>query len=313
RGEDVRARLAVLSEIAGEWRTAARPLLARRPAALAGGDALMLPQTLVGAWPLDGGPDALAGFAGRVAAWQLKALREAKHATDWTVPDESYERMARSYLDFLLDDAASRETLAGIVQRIAPAGAVNGLAQLLLRLTVPGVPDTYQGTERWDLSLVDPDNRRPVDFAARAAVLAEEPPIAALARAWRDGRIKQAVLARTLAFRADRPRLFAEGGYQPIAIAGPRADRLVAFLRRLDDVAVAVVVPYRAAALLDGGGGIVIDRAAWSDTRLVLPRCRAMAEVVTGRALDGAASGRLAVASALADLPVALVALEGLA
>ena len=198
----------------------------------------MLLQMIVGAWPLDLGVDDAEGrraFAERLAQWQEKALREAKLATDWAEPNETYETAARDLLVALVEKNAAPELLGDIVafaQRISAAGAVNGLAQTLLKLTVPGVPDIYQGTEFWDFSLVDPDNRRPVDFAARAAGL-DAAPLADLAAHWRDGRIKQAVIARTLALRRERPALFADGSYEPIAVRGEHADRVIAFARRL--------------------------------------------------------------------------------
>src|SRR5262249_20091132 len=143
------------------------------------GDLALLLQTIVGAWPLDLGLDDRAGrvsFAERVAAWQQKALREAKLHTDWMAVDEAYEQAAFGVVVGLLVEKALPDVLDEIfalVTRLAPVGAVNGLAQCLLRMTVPGVPDLYQGTEFWDFSLVDPDNRRPVDFAKRRAALGE--------------------------------------------------------------------------------------------------------------------------------------------
>ena len=191
RGEDTRARLAVLSEIPSEWEAALqrwtrlnaplkRDLDGPAPDAA---DEIMLYQTLIAAWPLDLAPDdaeGLAAFETRVAAWQEKALREAKRRTSWTVPDTDYEGACRSFLAGLLDAGRSVNMageLASFAARIAPSGAINSLTQTLLRLTSPGVPDLYQGTEFWDFSLVDPDNRRPVDFPARKAGLeaAEEP------------------------------------------------------------------------------------------------------------------------------------------
>ncbi|MBV8826699.1 MAG: malto-oligosyltrehalose synthase [Bradyrhizobiaceae bacterium] len=286
RGEDVRARLAVLSEIPGEWAAALERWLARSASlceAVGGApaphprDIALLLQTIVGAWPpsltLDDAPG-LQEFAERLAGWQQKALREAKLATDWIAPNEAYESAARNFLMRLLaGEADLLPDIARFAQRIAPAGAANGLAQTLLKLTAPGVPDIYQGTDYWDLSLVDPDNRRPVDFAARMASL-DESGFDALAATWRDGRIKQAVIARTLAVRRAAPRLFAEGSYVPIDVRGPLARHVLAFARILDDTITVTVVCRLTVALL-ADDSLAIQRLRWSGTRLVLPpQCR---------------------------------------
>jgi (1->4)-alpha-D-glucan 1-alpha-D-glucosylmutase len=184
--------------------------------------------------------------AKRIAAWQQKALREAKLFSDWSAPNESYERAARELVAWLL--AGPSELLAEIAdfaRRIAPAGAVNGLAQALLKLTAPGVPDIYQGTEYWDFSLVDPDNRSPVDFAMRRRSLGKNSAaalVAALAADWADGRIKQAMIARVLAVRKKMPHLFADGSYVPLEAAGPFAGHVFAFARILGNSAAVVAI-----------------------------------------------------------------------
>ena len=269
----MRARLAVLSECAGDWQAAVRHWIEahaalKRPGPVATqpmpsiADEVMLYQTIVGAWPMTlcaGDAAGVAAFAERLAAWQEKSLREAKLQTDWVAPNAAYEDAARGFLAALLAPGSRFLAEASMfVRRIAPAGAVNGLAQTLLKLTAPGVPDFFQGTEFWDLSLVDPDNRRPVDFAARAAALREgglgegalgegapgegasgegalgegASPVA-LAGAWRDGRVKQAVIARGLALRRRAPALFARGDYRPLEVRGRFASHAVAFLRVL--------------------------------------------------------------------------------
>ncbi len=185
RGEDTRARLAVLSEVPGEWEAALgrwTRLNASLKRDLDGpapdmADEVMLYETLVAAWPFGLQPtdrEGLDAYRERVSAWFQKAMREAKRHTGWAAPDEEYEAAAQNFLACVLDpDRASNVVteIAAFAARIGPPGAVNGLTQMLLRLTTPGVPDLYQGTEYWDLSLVDPDNRRPVDFAAREASL----------------------------------------------------------------------------------------------------------------------------------------------
>ena len=240
RGEDSRARLAVLSE-RGEWYGALVEHWLRLAAGLrkltASGDApspadeLMLFQTLLGSWPLDlscDDQDGLERYFERVATWQRKALREAKLRSSWSAPDEEYEGICRDYLQQLLchpDGLALRRSIASAANDMAAAGALNGLVQCLLRLTVPGVPDLYQGCEFWDLSLVDPDNRRPVDYPARADALAQLQEPATLLTHWRDGRIKQHLISRLLRLRAQLPELFARGSYLPLGLSGQSAAR----------------------------------------------------------------------------------------
>ena len=162
-----------------------------------------------------------AAYTERLAGWQLKAMREAKLATDWTAPNLEYEDAARSFLyTIMADPDGFLPQAAQFADRIGPAGAVNGLAQTLLKLTVPGVPDFFQGTEFWDLSLVDPDNRAAVDFERRVEALAAGKP-AALAAHWRDGRVKQAVIQRALAPRGRQPELFAAWRLSTARSRGP--------------------------------------------------------------------------------------------
>lgn len=243
RGEDVRARLAVLSEDPDRWIRHLTRWIDRAPG-LHPADLAMLIQTVVGAWPLDLELDNAPGrraFAGRVAGWQEKSLREGKLRSDWAHPDESYEKKARDFVFALIAEDRHLALLTDVftfIQGIASAGAVKGLAQLVLKLTVPGVPDLYQGTEYWDFSLVDPDNRRPVDFAGRQQSLCATTFDTALAD-WRDGRLKQLVVQRLLALRRARPTLFTDGSYEPLDAPG----HLVAFRRRHGGDAIHVVVP----------------------------------------------------------------------
>ena len=322
RGEDVRARLAVLSEKAEEWASVlpgwierCRPLRRQSGDALLphGGDIAMLFQTIVGAWPLDLEVRNLEGrrsFAERLARWQEKALREAKLATDWSVPNQDYESAARHLTMALVADNASADLLndiAAFANRISAAGAVNSLTQTLLKLTVPGVPDFYQGTECWDFSLVDPDNRRPVDFASRVATL-DNSPLQALTHNWRDGRIKQALIARTLALRRASPALFAEGSYEPLEVRGAFADRIIAFARRLGDDMVVAIVPRAASQMLSSEQDILFDQAAWRDT------CVATNGVgLTNLFRTSEAAGTsISVGALLSDFPVALLISPGI-
>jgi len=229
RSEDVRARLALLSEIPDAWREQVmrwKKMNERhRENGLPDPHAeYLLLQTLVGAHPLS---------ADRAAAYMEKATKEAKRLTSWTVPNQDYDDALRGFVHALLDDAEFTAELDAFVGPLIEPGRVNSLAQTLLRLTCPGVPDTYQGTESWDLSLVDPDNRRPVDFEMHAALLEAADtasPEEALARA-DSGLPKMVVVARALALRRDEPDAFAAGAYDPIDIDGPGAGHVVGFRR----------------------------------------------------------------------------------
>ncbi|WP_312403579.1 malto-oligosyltrehalose synthase [Pseudomonas rhodesiae] len=281
RGEDTRARLAVLSECAPwyvaqveQWRSLVAPLRddACAPSA---GDELILYQVLVGSWPLDLDPGAsLETYQQRLWQWQQKALREAKLQSSWSAPNEAYEQAVEAFLSRLLLTEAGRPlrtAIAAAAQAIAPAGALNGLAQTLLRMTVPGVPDLYQGAEFWDFSLVDPDNRRPVDFNARQQALNTPPGTDQLLTHWHDGRIKQALIAQVLGLRSAQPELFRHGSYTPLEVLGQHADRVVAFSREHQGKQLVVVVPRWSHALLENGVQPLIPAQVWGDTRVKLP------------------------------------------
>ena len=320
RGEDVRARLAVLSGMAMEWAAlqrdwveAGRPLA--RNGAPSAGDVALLLQTIVGAWPFDLDAGDRAGcraFAERLVAWQQKALREAKLASDWATVDEGYEAAARDFTLALVAEAALPDLLqriAGLVRRIAPAGALNGLAQCLLRMTVPGVPDLYQGTEFWDLSLVDPDNRRPVEWARRVAGPSAEP-LSALAAHWRDGALKQALVARVLRLRRRLSPLFEDGDYRPVKIEGPLAEAMVAFVRRRPESWALVVAPRLALKLPLLADELRLAPDSLRDTTLALDDLPAEATDVLDAAPLTLVRGRTPLASLCRALPIALVAAD---
>jgi malto-oligosyltrehalose synthase len=324
RGEDVRARLAVLSEIPEEWERMVRRWFAMNaPHRRTGdrpmpspGDELMLYQMIVGAWPV--GDSDLREYAERLAEWQLKALREAKLETSWEAPNVEYEDAARSFLYTIMGDAEGFAAGAAMLaRRIGSAGAVNGLAQTLLKLTVPGVPDSYQGAEFWDQSLVDPDNRRPVDFARRIEALrANESPVRAASH-WQDGAVKQAVIHRVLTLRREAPMLFARGDYRPLEATGPMAIHVVAFMRSEDEACCLVFAPRMTSRLLPpprpGDAGVItIPAESWAGTLLHLPENlagRAMRDRISGARLDRLGEC-LPVAEALSRFPVALLASE---
>ncbi len=312
RGEDARAQIAVLSEIAADWSAVAKqwfkinaPL---RTARIDRGDEYQLYQTLMGAWPLDlrcDDREGLAQFAQRIFGWREKSLREAKLRTTWADPDAEFEAANREFVDALLDPArapAFLESLAGFVTRIAPAGALNALIQTALRCTLPGVPDLYQGGEFWDLSMVDPDNRRPVDYAARQTALAAgDDPLAALA-SWRDGRVKQALIARLLGLRARWPDLFADDSYEPLTVRGARAEHALAFLRRKGDRAVLIAVPRLVAEPCMAQGTPLPDAGFWQDTRIADVPERDWHDL-----LGGASPASLACTDLFARFPVAVL------
>ncbi|CAB3628133.1 malto-oligosyltrehalose synthase [Achromobacter marplatensis] len=323
RGEDTRARLAVLSEAPDEWIALAQAWVPRlaRPGPIASADAYLLLQSLVGAWPLALPPepagDALADYLARIAQWQEKALREAKLRTSWTDPDAAYEQSAARCLDALKHTDDGRLLLREIADytlRLAPAGLVNGLAQTLLRCTLPGVPDLYQGADLWDFSLVDPDNRRPVDYPARADLLAlDDPgqPIVTNAAAWHRGAIKQALIRRALALRARDPALFSDGRCEPLAVHGPQAAHVLAYLRRHETRCLLVVVPRLCARALApyAQGQAAQAHRFWDGSRIRLPSdvpAAGLVDTLSGRQPGVDTAGDIDVADLLRDCPVAL-------
>ena len=260
RGEDARTRILALSELTEDWQAAVTDW-ASRNAHLAehiGGKRrptkaheYMLYQALIGAW--EGHADTV--FAGRIEAYALKAAREGKQETSWTNPNPDYEEALRRFIHAALDPATSPgflNSFAAFAERTALIGALNSLSQLALKTLLPGVPDFYQGAERWDFSLVDPDNRRPVDFAARERMAASPRPLAELVRDWRDGRIKQALMQRLLKLRQSHDDVF-RGGYVALDVSGDHAEHVIAFARttQCDDIVIAIG---RHFAALTGGG-----------------------------------------------------------
>ncbi|MCW3148104.1 malto-oligosyltrehalose synthase [Stutzerimonas stutzeri] len=320
RGEDTRARIAALSErpdwFAGkvrEWRELAAGQMqslddgpAPSPA-----DELLLFQTLLGSWPLELRPDDLDGlhdYCERILQWQQKAVREAKLRSTWAAPNDAYETACRHYVENLLlgEHAQLRTQIAAAAAELAPAGALNSLAQTLLRMTTPGVPDLYQGADYWDFSLVDPDNRRPVDFAARQAGFDPHATPAQLLADWHDGRIKQWLIARTLSLRLAQPGLFGTGRYLPLTVEGAQAEHLLAFARELNDDWLVVLVPRLTYTLLDGRRVPLIAAERWADTRVLLPEAldgREFTRLFSNNAVTFQRAG-LSVAQVLDELSV---------
>jgi (1->4)-alpha-D-glucan 1-alpha-D-glucosylmutase len=273
RGEDVRARMAVLAELPAEWATLVGHLLEHAPVPNRSFGYLLW-QTFVGA-----------GFIARerMHTYAEKAMREAAEGTGWRDPDAAFEATVHAAVDAAYDFPDLREPLAAFIEQVTPFGWTNSLTQKVLQLTMPGIPDVYQGTELWEGSLVDPDNRRPVDWSARPALLSSldaPPPVDAT------GAAKLWVVSRTLRVRRDRPDLF--GGYTPLWARGPAADHVVAF-----DRGGAITIATRLPVRLARAGG-------WRETTLEVPRCT---DVFTEVAYDG----RVLLADLMGALPVALL------
>jgi (1->4)-alpha-D-glucan 1-alpha-D-glucosylmutase len=323
RGEDVRLRIDALSEIPVEWEQRVQ-----RWAGLASAfktneddeiwpdanDELLVYQTLVGSFPDD--ERVTDEYRARIGGYLEKALKEAKVHSSWTNPDEAYEKATRDFADSLLSSQPFLADLVPFVRRVAAAARVSSLAQVALKVAAPGVPDIYQGCELWDLSLVDPDNRRPVDHALRKKMLdgiarrTSEGDAARLQLARElaqpaalvDGRAKLLLVREALRFRRAHGPLFLEGEYVPLVVEGPDAEHVVALARRRGDQAVVCVVPRLTLTLLDRGGGKLA-----LDARVLLPEPlrRTLTDVVTGRAHDPSAA--LPLGALLADFPVALL------
>ena len=338
RGEDTRARIDVLSEIPAEWHAAVGRWrrLARRlkhpvdgdPAPDAG-DEYLLYQTLVGAWPVAPAEIASGELARRIAEYMEKATKEAKRHTGWINPRPAYDAAMRAFVEGLLaPDSPFVAACAPFATTVAGHGMVNSLAQTLLKVAAPGIPDVYQGTELWDLSLVDPDNRRPVDFAARRAMLdalrerlgapgTDRPALCReLLAAWPDGRVKLFVLSQGLAARRAHPALFTAGAYHPVEASGRRAEHLVAFARVHRNAAAIAVAPRLSARLMGFGGPPPLGADAWGETWLPLPDgvpAGTYRDAFTGAPIETEVrEGRAGVAAqrALADCPVALLLRE---
>jgi (1->4)-alpha-D-glucan 1-alpha-D-glucosylmutase len=273
RSEDVRARISVLSEVPVEWRAALNrwTRLNRKLKQLIDGalaphraDEYVVYQTLIGTWPLEGLTAANRDdYRQRISDYIVKVAREASRFTNWVNPDEPYEAALTGFVDGLLNQRRSRAFIGDfedVLAAVRDAGLSNALSQQLLKLTSPGVPDIYQGTELWDDSLVDPDNRRPVDFGVRRSLL-DGPADAGT------GAIKLHLTRNVLLARRERPELFARGDYVALNVAGPAADAVIAFARVLDgDVAVTV-----ASRLVQRAGAVFGETDFWSGTTIELP------------------------------------------
>jgi (1->4)-alpha-D-glucan 1-alpha-D-glucosylmutase len=306
RGEDARARLLALAELPGEWASAVgrwkilnapHLVVERSMRSPSAAFEYMLYQALVGAWPLAERDET---FLERMQAYALKAAREGKQETSWLNPHAAYEAGLQAFLARILDPEHSAEFLGSLqsfTQRTSLLGALNSLSQITLKATMPGVPDFYQGAEFWDFSLVDPDNRRPVDFAARASALAglETPDWTSLAQNWADGRIKLGWTRHLLKLRTELAEVFAHGDYQPLEVVGPHRDHVIAFARRHGGDAVIVAVGKSLAPLTQGG-------RVWPDAKAYDG-----AIITRGYSVEGVSGNKLPLADAFKHLPVAVL------
>ena len=342
RGEDVRARIHVLSEIPRDWRAQVGRWgrLNRRKKVVVGGqlapdrnEEYLLYQTLVGTWPLGSpGPAELADYRARIRAYMEKATKEAKVHTSWINPSEEYDRAVQAFVVAVLEDTPGNRFLAELrafQARIVRYGLLYALGQTVLKIASPGIPDLYQGTELWDFSLVDPDNRRPVDYATRRALLEKlRERIAAsggdlvrlareLAETLEDGRVKLYVVHRGLAARRELPRLFATGAYLPMEAQGERAEHVIAFARQSGDRVAVAVVPRLATRLGKGPEALPLGEEAWGESWLPLPTgitARRFDHCFTGERLEPLErDGRpgLPLAGVFANFPVALLLSTG--
>jgi (1->4)-alpha-D-glucan 1-alpha-D-glucosylmutase len=329
RGEDTRARLAVLAEIPDEWARQVHVwsrILRARSGDIEGtappdrNDEYLFYQLLLGAWPAElsavgiPAPEELRSFAERLEGAMVKSIREAKLHSTWASPNTDYEEAMLGFVRDALDISRPNAFLGAFLpfqERVARLGVHNSLVQTTLKLTLPGMPDIYQGAELWDLSLMDPDNRRPVDYGVRIRLLGEmsailerdrRSPMLSMVDDWQDGCVKLTLIAILLARRRDHPALFAQGGYEPLAATGPKADHICAFARSHQADAL-LVAAARFPARLEAD-------PAWTGTEIPWPQAVAgttrWRELLSGQVIErrGEAVGAEAV---LGYLPIAVL------
>jgi (1->4)-alpha-D-glucan 1-alpha-D-glucosylmutase len=337
RSEDVRVRIDALSELTGLGRRTLQrlELLSRRfKRELEGGpapdrtDEWLFYQTLLGAWPLEFAEahdlevEPLGALADRLTDYMLKAVREAKRRTSWSNPNLAYEEAVAAFVRGVLGEQRGSPfwtEFFRIAEPIARIGMLSGLSQVAIKLTAPGVPDLYAGTELWDLSLVDPDNRRPVDWKRRAELLSDPlvngaagaESATAMLKRWRDGRVKLFVTRTLLRLRRARREMFLRGDYNALETTGERADHIVAYVSG----GALVAVPRLLAGLLAERAPFPLGRQIWGDSRLVLPRRRTSGtfrDAFTGRVHRVAVGDAPALdaADVFADFPVAALVPE---
>lgn len=329
RGEDVRARLNVLSEMPKEWRDAIarwsrlnedkKTIVESAPAPDAN-DEYLFYQSLVGAWPPDADtPEGLKSFRARIAGFMQKAVKEAKTNTSWTDPNPDYENALQNFIERALAEQGNetfRQDVGRFARRVGFFGRVNSLAQTVLKITSPGVPDFYQGAELWDLILVDPDNRRPVDFALRRKVLNDLKGMNGLPTELlgndEPGAAKLFLIWRALNFRKQHRELFEFGDYIPLTEMGYRSQHVCAFARVWKGQSVVAVAPRLVFGLLRGAEVLPLGREVWRDTAIHWPQGGQgpLRNVLTGESVASSKQGEtdaFEVSEALKTFPVALL------
>ncbi|MGE3402449.1 MAG: malto-oligosyltrehalose synthase [Vicinamibacterales bacterium] len=335
RSEDVRARINVLSEIPGAWKqaTARWARMNRKRHALVEGttypsrnEEYLLYQTLVGTWPLDPmSPDEERLYADRIRAYMLKAMREAKVYTSWLNPSEPHEQAMDRFVEAVLSPShqAFRQDFQPFARLVAHAGIYNSLSQLAIKITAPGVPDFYQGCELWDFSLVDPDNRRPVDYTARRQLLAQlddlrrelEPAelAARLLAQPADPIVKLYATTALLHARRARDELFRRGDYRGLAAGGERAAHVFAFCRQRGGQQAITAVPRLVGTLLADPAAPPVGEPVWDDTWVEVPGTPAaghFVEVLTGTCvpvIEAEGQARVRAADLFRHFPVAVI------
>ncbi|MDZ4185685.1 MAG: malto-oligosyltrehalose synthase, partial [Desulfuromonadales bacterium] len=336
RSEDVRARINVLTEIPEQWREALirwsrqnrkHKVLIDGKLAPSRNEEYFLYQTLIGTWPFcPPAAEEFATFRVRIKDYMLKAMREAKVDTSWISPNAPHEAAVLAFVAAILKDSRHNAFLADFnaFQKVTAAGGIfNSLAQTLLKITSPGIPDFYQGNELWDFSLVDPDNRRLVDYSLRCRLLddllGQEAAIGPLATARdvvasrQDGRIKLHLTCKALNFRRDHRALFETGRYLPLTVEGARQEHVCAFERAVNGSSFLVVVPRFCSRLIKDENGVLLGPEVWAETRIILPtetrvgsyRHIFSGEILTPTQEDGRRT--LALAEIFATYPVALL------
>lgn len=333
RSEDVRARINVLSEMPLVWHRHVRnwrklnrdkKTLSGENEAPSANDEYLLYQTLIGAGPFGAGDNPWETFTRRICDFMRKAIREAKENTNWANPNPSYESAVTSFVKSVLESKEFRDSFLPFQRRIAYFGMLNSLAQTLIKLTVPGVPDIYQGNELWEFSLVDPDNRREVDYKARHRALQllksaagsshylAAPDLRELVRNMEDGRIKLYTVWKALGLRNQRPDLFREGAYIPLSVTGKKSKHVLAFARKADDGMFITAVQRLCAELFGAKPHFPGSGDIWADTRVELPRTAEtrFANIFTGEGIESETCGDVTSVPAtrlFADFPVALL------
>jgi (1->4)-alpha-D-glucan 1-alpha-D-glucosylmutase len=332
RSEDVRARINVLSEIPTEWHRKVRTWremnrdkktfhdVAGEPTA---NDEYLLYQTLVGAWPAcEEANNPPESFVKRIREYMLKAVREAKEKTSWANQNEEYEAAVTVFVDSVLSSQKFRDDFVSFQRKVSHFGMLNSLSQTLIKLTAPGVPDTYQGNELWEFNLVDPDNRRAVNYDRRRRVLAEFTRLCKngcdqqsnlareLAAKMDDGRIKAYLIWKTLNLRKQEPELFQLGEYVPLDVTGEHAKHLLAFARRRKKQTVIVLAPRLCVQILRGEPSMPSGEEVWRDVQIKIPANSAgFRNIFTGEKFV-AEGGELLAKHLFQNFPVALLLSE---